>query len=122
MGGFLRGSATWTFTVSGDRILQDTEHSLYLKPSNMQEYYPCSKQNFISGLCDIHIGEWNKTYDNPSVFDGTQWELEIQYEDGRKPVVIYGSNAYPYNFKDMTDLLDVEWEEEESDENEQITE
>ena len=33
-------------------------------------------------------------------------------EDGLKSFRIYGSNAYPYNFDDLTELLGVELEED----------
>ena len=50
------------------------------------------------------------------VMDGTQWELEIHFDGNRKPVRIYGSNAYPYNFQDLTDFLGIEEEEIEDEE------
>lgn len=50
--------------------------------------------------------------------DGTQWELEFEYNNGHKPVRFDGDNAYPYNFKKVKMLFgifDVEEDEEEAD-------
>ena len=49
--------------------------------------------------------------------DGTQWELDIYYNNGRKAVKISGSNAYPYNFEDLKEFLEVEMEDEENEQN-----
>ena len=37
--------------------------------------------------------------------DGNYWSLDIFFEDGIKPLKISGSNAYPYNFNEMTELI-----------------
>ena len=52
--------------------------------------------------------------------DGTQWELEIYFSDGHKPVKIYGDNAYPYNFKELQELLGMKPYDTEEDEDEEI--
>lgn len=116
IGGFFGGYETRTYTVSGDKVILDVEHSLTLKPSNLPVFYPFTKEEFISGLREIHIGEWKRKYDDPLVMDGTQWELEIHFDGNSKPVRIYGSNAYPYNFQDLTDFLGIEEEEIEDEE------
>lgn len=90
------------------------------RPSNLDECEPpfIDKEELIEGLRDLHIGEWRKYYD-PSRFgflvcDGTQWHLHIFYSNGTKPVKIEGSNAYPYNFNRLMELLEIEsWEDEE---------
>ena len=112
IGGFFGGNETRTFTVSGNNVLLDVGLGPVPDSPNWPEYCPYTREEFISRLRDLLIGEWKKSYYNPCVCDGTQWELEIQYEDGRKPIRIYGSNAYPYNFDDLTELLGVELEED----------
>ena len=83
--------------------------------------YPCTKEEFLDGLRELHIGEWRSKYDlrrfGCMVLDGTQWELEIYFSNGHKPVKIYGDNAYPYNFDRFQELLGIEpdIEEEEDD-------
>ena len=101
IGGFFSGYAKYIYTISGDAVFFDMEHTLYLKPSNLPVYEPFTREEFLQGIADLHIGEWKERYDNPCVLDGTQWNIRIEYKDGRKPVHIYGSNAYPYNFDDL---------------------
>ncbi len=84
-----------------------------LKKAELPEAAPSAKEEFVSGLADLHMGEWEKNYDNPYVMDGTQWQIRIEYEDGRRPVEIGGSNAYPYNFSELMELLGIDEEENE---------
>lgn len=51
-----------------------------------------------------HISDWNREYDNPDVFDGTQWELTLFLKNKRK-LRFSGSNAYPPHFRKMLRLL-----------------
>ena len=94
----------------------DVDHSFYLKPSNLSVYEPFTREEFIRGIADLHIGEWKRQYDNSCVLDGTQWNIRIEYEDDREPVQIYGSNAYPYNFEDLLWFLDLDYEDDLQDE------
>jgi hypothetical protein len=69
-----------------------------------------TKQEFLSQLESLHIGEWRKNYDaerfDVSVLDGEEWELNIEYEDG-KTAKFGGQNAYPYNYEELIGLLDM---------------
>jgi hypothetical protein len=105
IGVFFEGYETRTFTVHDDKIIFTAEHNRIQKPFNSPVYYPVSKMDFIAGLKDIHIGEWKKRYDDVTVMDGIQWELKIYFTDGHEPVEISGSNAYPYNFKELENML-----------------
>lgn len=126
IGGFFGGYETRTYTLDEKQLHLDVEHSLILKPTNfcIEPDYPCSKEDFLDGLRELHIGEWRSKYDlrrfGCMVLDGTQWELEIYFSNDHKPVKIYGDNAYPYNFDRFQELLgiepDIEEEEDEDDE------
>ena len=123
IGGYFGGYETRTYTLDEERLYLDVEHSLILKPTNLEiePDYPCSKDEFLDGLRELHIGEWRSKYDlrrfGCMVLDGTQWELEINFSNDHKPVKIYGDNAYPYNFDRFQELLGIEpdVEEEEDD-------
>lgn len=115
IGGFFCGHETRTFTVSDDQVLVDVEKTLI--SMDKEEYGPYRKEDFISGIKALHIGEWKRTYIDPLVMDGTQWELDIYYNNGRRPTKISGSNAYPYNFDDLKEFLEVEMEDEEDEQN-----
>lgn len=121
IGGYFGGFETRTITLDDEHLRMDVEHSLILKPTNfyIEPDYPCSKDEFLDGLRELHIGEWRSRYDlsrfGCAVLDGTQWELEIHYSNGRKPIKIYGDNAYPYNFDQFQELLRVESDIEEDE-------
>ena len=122
IGGFFGGFETRTYTIDGEKVHMDVEHSLILKPSNLgeNEAEEMTVKDFLDGLADLHIGEWRKNYD-PSrwgyaVLDGTQWHLYIYYSNGCRAVKIEGSNDYPYNFDKLKELFEIEpWEDEEND-------
>ena len=115
IGGFFCGHETRTFTVVGDKVFVDVEKTMI--SMDKEEHDPYRKEDFISGIKALHIGEWKRTYNDPLVMDGTQWELDIYYNNGRKAVKISGSNAYPYNFDDLKEYLEVEMEDEEDEQN-----
>ena len=107
IGGFFNGYTKYKYTISGDHVLFDADHSFYLKPSNLPVYEPFTREEFIRGIADLHIGEWKERYENLCVLDGTQWSISIEYEDGKEPFEIYGSNAYPYNFEELMEFLGI---------------
>ena len=113
IGGFFCGHETRTFTVSDGQVLVDVEKTMI--SMDKEEYGPYRKEEFISGIKALHIGEWKRTYNALLVMDGTQWELDIYYNNGRRPTKISGSNAYPYNFDDLKEFLEVEMEDEEDE-------
>ena len=108
IGGFFNGYTKYKYTISGDRVLFDADHSFYLKPSNLPVYEPFSREEFVRGIAALHIGEWKERYENLYVLDGTQWSICVEYEDGMLPFEIYGSNAYPYNFEELIDFLGID--------------
>ena len=116
IGGFFCGHETRTFTISDDQVLVDVEKTM-ISMDKEEEYGPYRKEEFISGLKALHIGEWKRTYIDPLVMDGTQWELDIYHNNCRRPTKISGSNAYPYNFDDLKEFLEVEMEDEEDEQN-----
>lgn len=124
IGGFFGGYETRTYTLDDEHLYLDVEHSLILKPTNfnIEPDYPCGKDEFLDGLRELHVGEWRSKYDlrrfGCMVLDGTQWELEIYFSNGHKPLKIYGDNAYPYNFDRFQELLGIEPDDIEDYDNE----
>ena len=110
IGGYFSGYETRTITLDEKHLYMDVEHSIHPKPSNFKIECdnPLTKSEFLDGLYKLHIGEWRRRYNNNDILDGTQWELEIYFSDNRKPVKIYGSNEYPYNFNELMDMFGVE--------------
>ena len=111
LGGFHEGYETKTIRLDESHFYMDVDHSIILKPSNFYIIpdWPMSKEEFLTGLKELHIGEWRRKYTldrfGERVCDGTQWELEIYYSNGQKPVRICGDNAYPYNFDELKNLF-----------------
>ena len=111
IGGYHRGYETKTYTINGDKVHIDFEHSVILKPSNIGEIEPWDKADFLEGLKYLHIGEWRNRYTLKRyriIADGTVWNFEIYFSNGHKPVKIYGDNAYPYNFDRLLELFEIE--------------
>lgn len=79
IGGYFGGYETRTYTLDAEHLHLDVEHSHILKPTNfdIEPDYPCSKEEFIDGLRELHLGEWRSKYDlrrfSCMVLDGTQW-------------------------------------------------
>ena len=61
---------------------------------------------FISEMQNLYIGEWKSCY-YINALDGEQWEITFIYKDGTKRT-FKGSNAYPYNFDNLMNLLKIE--------------
>ena len=122
IGGFFEGYETRTITMDEEHLHFDVEHSIIPKPSNLPIVldYPCDKEKFLDGIRELHMGEWRTSYMNPDVLDGTQWELTIEFSDGHKPFKTSGSNAYPYNFDALQELLGIDSGEDEEDDDEQF--
>lgn len=79
------------------------------------EYEETEVEEFLSAFADLHIGEWRRHYDLTRygyfVCDGTQWELTIEYNNGRKPETYSGDNAYPYNFESFVEMMGADYSE-----------
>lgn len=114
IGGFLEGYKTRTIIVDEEHIYFDAERSSMLNSSTLHNGldYPCGKEEFLDGIQALYIGEWRMNYMNHDILDGTQWELTIEFSDGHKPFKTGGSNAYPYNFDNLQELLGIEPDDE----------
>jgi hypothetical protein len=50
-------------------------------------------REFQRALDDLKVWEWRKEYPNRGIMDGTQWSLDIAFED--RPLQTHGDNCYP---------------------------
>ena len=70
---------------------------------------PRSRSELLERICELHLEEWQSEYWPDKygicVLDGVQWVLKLEYDNGHEPWIIFGSNAYPYNFRELLDLL-----------------
>ena len=71
-------------------------------------YIEMDRESFISELQNLYIGEWKSRY-YICALDGEQWEITFKYKNDTKRT-FKGSNAYPYNFDNLMNLLKIEEE------------
>lgn len=118
IGSFFEGREVRTFILDEDNVHLYLEHSVRYKVEDDKEECECdlTKEELLEGLEKLYIGEWLRDYD-PSrfdcfVLDGTQWDLEFYFSNGHRAVKKYGSNSYPYNFREFCDLIGYEFVED----------
>lgn len=117
IGGYFGGFEIRTVTI-GEEVDLDVLHFPYEMPifvkEQKKEISPDdiqtlgSKESFLNSLKSLHLGEWNRKYENLSVLDGTQWCLTIKYSNEKRCFRVSGSNAYPYNFNEMQKILGID--------------
>ncbi len=87
----------------------ENEKVIYSDSADDKIFY--CKEEFIAALDKLNIGSWRSFYHarryGYCVFDGTHWVLRIKFDNG-KLQAYSGSNAYPYNFRELCDLLMVD--------------
>ena len=100
----------YQITIEDDKVQFENKYApIQIADFEKNSEYLYSKEALIEALEKLYIGEWRKNYtsDRFGVFilDGTQWSLEIEFNDGYETKIIYGSNAYPYNFNKLRDIF-----------------
>ena len=122
IGGFFGGYRSYIVKISDNlkayTKLWEDEESLILFDNENEESF--TRDTFLAALADLHIGEWRRRYTTRrfgyTVCDGTQWELEFEYNNGHRPVRFDGDNSYPYNFDRFKMLFGIDDTEENEDE------
>ena len=104
IGGYFDGYRSYVVELT-DGLKAYTKFRGDEEPLSLWDDYneePFKKETFIEALKELHIGEWCRRYSTERfgyvVCDGTQWELEFEYNNGQRPVRFNGDNSYPYNF------------------------
>ena len=110
IGGFLDGWIEKICTFEDETVKIETGdlQGLYGTKSFIKtEYY--NRSNFINKLRELHLGEWKKRYIcedyGIEIFDGCEWELEIEFSNKKRTLRIEGHECYPYNFNKFRELL-----------------
>lgn len=109
IGGFFGGYTNYTLVIGKDcvrRWVAKSRCSSEPENRNVESEYPFTKEEFFKKFRDIHMGEWHKHYFE-HMCDGMQWEITIEYADGRK-VEYDGSNASPFSFDQFCELVECE--------------
>ena len=105
VGGFFQGNTKVTITRSkkGALVKVEKTHSAEEIPDRQ---ITKKKWNRILNLLydKMYLHEWKKTYYDPDVSDGEQWELKIKLT-GKRRRNYEGSNAYPPYWPELTKLF-----------------
>ncbi len=118
IGGFFEGYETYTCIFIEDCVKLRIVHSLIPEELNGTESdYSLTKEEFLKTLRGIHMGEWHKSYFNPYVCDGVQWDIAIEYTDGRT-TRYDGINAFPFSFDQFCKLVGYDEKSEDEPEDE----
>lgn len=111
IGGFFGGYDTFVADLSGNEVKFVSQHWEASKPIEVfdEDGEPLTKETFLEGIRKLNMGEWMRRYSlkrfGCMVLDGTQWEVEIEYDNGHRSVRFDGDNSYPYNFNDLQALF-----------------
>lgn len=114
IGGFFGGYNTYIADLSGNELKFESKQGEASTPMKVfnKDGEPLTKESFLEGIRKLHMGEWKGSYSperfGHMVLDGTQWEIEIEYDNGHRKVRFDGDNSYPYNFFDLQALFGVE--------------
>jgi len=105
-GGFSDGYDKVTIKKTASGIVADIA-------SNLRREYPGEQKSLTeeewNKMLDLlfrkmYVHEWEKQYNDPSVMDGTQWELEISMTDNRT-LEYSGDNAYPAYWDELKQIF-----------------
>lgn len=104
-GGYFGGFKRMAVHFSGNQTVFDAETMNSPSAMGPAHYEGMTKSRFLAKLRLLHIEDWDKEYMALDVLDGEQWDLEIRFSDGHRPLVISGSNAYPPHFRSLRRLM-----------------
>lgn len=109
IGGFCQNLSRYMLEVTDDTF-KFWQSVMFREPE--EKLLDIEKEELLSGIRDLHIGEWRKHYTlerfGYMVLDGTQWSLKIEYSNGIDAECYDGDNAYPYNFENFLELFGLE--------------
>lgn len=109
IGGYFGGYEKKSVTFDEKHMYMESSFSTHpYAMDNVQKTidFPFSKEEYISQFKALYIGEWDSNYYR-FVLDGTQWHLGIYFSNFHDDIEIYGSNAYPYNFNKLCELMEI---------------
>ena len=106
-GGYCDGSETRTLSRDGDKIVVEREFYNGARDDGRVLYEDMKWKDLLENLSSVHMGEWKSKYDDPDTTDGTQWSVDIRYDNGIPAKHYWGSNKFPYNFERFLELMEM---------------
>lgn len=103
--GYSEGNEEYHLTFEDDQVVVTKSNSHEESSVEVE----IDKEPFLKEFADLHIGEWRDTYADSDygeeVMDGTTWSLNVHFSDEMKITEFVGSNAFPYNFGILDQLI-----------------
>lgn len=81
--------------------LRSRDESPYSSPLNDDNFLMLT--NALKN--EIKILNWKRHYVKSEILEGVQWNMIITFTNALKPVKIFGSNAYPKEWKFIMDII-----------------
>lgn len=107
---YRHGSEVFEASITGD----DVSCLRYSTFRPYEETWTTPKSELTDALKIMHIGEWKRNYYNHNVLDGIGWCLDIRYDNGHRRICFSGSNSFPYNFDELLDFFEIEFNDDSS--------
>lgn len=104
---FYEGNVEREITFKDNKTILKKTSSKFGEEENLTKNIGLTKDEFIKKLSLLKIENWEDEYFAP-VLDGAGWGLKIYFLGDKKCLSKKGSNAYPSNFNELCDLLEVE--------------
>lgn len=105
VGGYFGGHTRVTIHKKDEFAIVRVGHTLDEEPRPDRNITLLRWDRIVNKLYyEMYLHEWKKSYEDPDVLDGTQWELIITL-GGRKKRTYHGSNAYPAYWKELKALF-----------------
>jgi hypothetical protein len=100
-GGFFAGYKTIEIKILNNKILCE-----YFSKRNRKRYEISIEvwNEFKLKILRTNILAWNKSYSNPDIEDGEEWEIKISLSNG-KQIYISGVNAYPKEWNEFKEII-----------------
>ena len=111
LSGYFYGCDTISVNISGQTVSAAIERIFFREPDGKNfesRSFELINENadWLEKFDALDIENWEDSYDNNKIIDGTQWELDYKLE-GEEPREIYGSNDYPENWRDFLNWLSI---------------
>ena len=92
-GGYFDGYPEIEVNIVGDTVFCKYLHPLKKKEKSF-EISKIEWNEFIKEIINVNVLTWEKNYNDPNIMDGTQWEVNINFQNEKK-IEINGNNDYP---------------------------
>lgn len=99
------GYNDFVFAFEKEEVRQKFENFMFYR--NDEKVLSKSKTEFLNGLKNVRVEDWDDSYVVFKVIGGYSWELNIFYKNEEKPFIKKGANNYPDNFNDLLEVLEI---------------